>query len=200
MTYPPHLAQQAMSGDSQRAAPQSLGLPCLQPQRNGSVSSLMDAVVGSDRTVASPPGQPYNTLQRPAPHGTSGGIVRSPLAQPEPQRQSRQHMGTTPSGIETTNTASSSSGDHSFVKVGQASSGEWDVLSDASARVNQGRKDDPSNEAVKELEEKVNKRRSQLPRLESQLADLEAQIKAAEERLARVQGAGAAVPGAPFNP
>lgn len=47
--------------------------------------------------------------------------------------------------------------------------------------------DGRGEEAVKDLEQKVEKRRSQLPRLESQLAELEAQIKAAEERIARVQ-------------
>lgn len=50
--------------------------------------------------------------------------------------------------------------------------------------------DGQSEEAVKDLEQKVEKRRSQLPRLESQLAELEAQIKAAEERIARAQSVG----------
>ncbi|RSH91353.1 hypothetical protein EHS25_009652 [Saitozyma podzolica] len=62
----------------------------------------------------------------------------------------------------------------------------WDVLSDASLRLNEGGSDEA---VVQELQQKVDKRRSQLPQLETQLAALEAKIKAAEERLAAAQAA-----------
>ncbi|RSH82651.1 uncharacterized protein EHS24_007644 [Apiotrichum porosum] len=60
----------------------------------------------------------------------------------------------------------------------------------ASARVNSnGVKDKQDAAEVRELELKLEKRRSLIPHLENELAALEAQIKAAEERLSRVQQA-----------
>ncbi|OCF38026.1 hypothetical protein I316_00250 [Kwoniella heveanensis BCC8398] len=82
----------------------------------------------------------------------------------------------------------------SFGSAGQAQAqGDANFIKGASGQAVTGsgpngvKQDGQKDEAVKELQEKVDKRRSQLPQLESQLAALEAQIKAAEERLARVQ-------------
>ncbi|KAK8853302.1 hypothetical protein IAR55_004006 [Kwoniella newhampshirensis] len=67
---------------------------------------------------------------------------------------------------------------------------DWDVLSDASGKLNEGEAKKQDEQVVQELQEKVDKRKSVLPHLESELAALEAQIKAAEEKLARAQGSG----------
>ncbi|WVW86277.1 hypothetical protein I302_108319 [Kwoniella bestiolae CBS 10118] len=126
--------------------------------RNNSVSSLMDAVMGSNAHNQSPQQtSPAHYLPTPTALKPNGGIARSGLGH-----------GTNATGA-------------------GGGLGDWDILSDVTARMNgagHGTGKPPGEEVnVKELQEKVDKRRSQLPHLESQLAALDAQIKATEERL-----------------
>nr|XP_031861666.1 uncharacterized protein CI109_002896 [Kwoniella shandongensis]KAA5528738.1 hypothetical protein CI109_002896 [Kwoniella shandongensis] len=148
---------------SQRPVPPHVGnLPYIQPNTNGSASSLMEAVIGpaSDTPPSTPP-----ITQGYRPSALGDGRRTSAAGQAY-------------EGSSTGNT-------------GDRRDGGVDVLNDASGKVNEGavpKKED--EKVVKELQEKVDKRRSVLPHLESELAALEAQIRAAEEKLARVQGSG----------
>ncbi|WVO15044.1 hypothetical protein L204_102688 [Cryptococcus depauperatus] len=160
MSYP--------QGSIRAAAPQPtqhLNLPYLQPHMSGSASSLLDAVVGQ---------QQHGT----PPAARSSGLSPAPAA--AFAKQSSSHSSRL-------GTSSQSHGDNSFVKVSDQGESDWDILSDASARVNKS--GDDSEEAIKHLQEIVAKRRSQLPQLENQLAELEAQIKAAEERQTQIKAA-----------
>ncbi|ORX38730.1 hypothetical protein BD324DRAFT_622125 [Kockovaella imperatae] len=76
------------------------------------------------------------------------------------------------------------SGSQDATSFGTSTEKSWDVLSDASVRVN---RDTSNGGAVEELQKQVDKRKSQLPALEIELAALEAKIKEAEERLARAK-------------
>ncbi|OCF77414.1 hypothetical protein I204_01402 [Kwoniella mangroviensis CBS 8886] len=142
----------------------NLGLPQFT-HRNNSVSSLMDAVMGPNQS---------------------------------PQQTSPAHYLPTPTALKHAGSISRSSLGHGATAGAAGGLGDWDILSDVTSRINgvghgNGSGKPQVEEAnVKELQEKVDKRRSQLPHLESQLAALEAQIKAAEERLNRAAGSGGA--------
>ncbi|KIR53898.1 hypothetical protein I315_03513 [Cryptococcus gattii Ru294] len=147
-----------------------LNLPYLQRQANSSSSSLLDAVVGRPQPRTPPSTYPSQLATQVTPVSVS----RPPRPAYSYQQRPGYDAGVPGHGSAEPST-SASSGSH-----GES---DWDVISKASGMNGDGR----GEEAVKDLEQKVEKRRSQLPRLESQLAELEAQIKAAEERIARVQ-------------
>ncbi|WVQ66881.1 uncharacterized protein L199_005072 [Kwoniella botswanensis] len=142
----------------------NLGLPQLT-HRNNSVSSLMDAVMGPNQS---------------------------------PQQTSPAHYLPTPTALKPTGSVSRSGLGHGATAGAAGGLGDWDILSDVTSRINGAGHGNGSGKPqveeanVKELQEKVDRRRSQLPHLESQLAALEAQIKATEERLNRAAGSGGA--------
>ncbi|WVF72901.1 hypothetical protein IAT40_007719 [Kwoniella sp. CBS 6097] len=179
---PSHHSISNLPGTSgaQRSIPSHLALPYIT-KRNSSVSSLMDAVVGSTSTANSINNMNSNNINNNNGNGNGGMSsaapqLRTPLTPISPFAL-REVSGTGTMSFGAAGQAQAQ-GDANFIKGAPGQ-----VVNGTGVQV-EGRKD----EAVKELQEKVDKRRSQLPQLESQLAALEAQIKAAEERLARVQG------------
>ncbi|WVR00095.1 hypothetical protein IAU59_007237 [Kwoniella sp. CBS 9459] len=171
---PPQQQQQP----HQRSIPSHLALPYIA-KRNSSVSSLMDAVVGGQGAISTSINTTMNATSNN--NSNNGGSMsnapqlRTPLTPISPF--ALRDVGATMS-FGSAGQAQAQGADASFIK---GAPGQTVGSGGISA---EGQKD----EAVKELQEKVDKRRSQLPQLESQLAALEAQIKVAEERLARVQG------------
>ncbi|WWC68280.1 uncharacterized protein I206_102203 [Kwoniella pini CBS 10737] len=151
--------------------PSHLGLPHFS-QRNSSVSSLMDAVMGPNNTQS--PQQPSPSHYIPTP------TALKPSNNPLTGRNPISGLG-----------HGSMSGPGSN-RVGGEGLGDWDILGDVTGRINEGLSGKPQDEeAVKALQEKVDKRKSQLPHLENELAALEAQlaqIQATEERLKRAAG------------
>ncbi|OXG29636.1 hypothetical protein C367_02083 [Cryptococcus neoformans Ze90-1] len=155
-------------------SPHLLNLPYLQPQTNGSSSSLLEAVVGRPQPRTPPTAYASQLATQVMPVSVSRPPAPAYLHRQDPGSDAgvaAGHGSTEPS-------TSASSGSH-----GES---DWDMVSKASGVNGDGQ----GEEAVKDLEQKVEKRRSQLPCLESQLAELEAQIKAAEERIARAQSVG----------
>ncbi|WWC91799.1 uncharacterized protein L201_006746 [Kwoniella dendrophila CBS 6074] len=141
----------------------NLGLPQF-PHRNNSVSSLMDAVMGPKTTSNQQQSPQQTSPAHYLPTPTALKSSYNPITGNRPNVSSGLSNGNTSSGL-----------------------GDWDILSDVTtSKVNEGQPQ--PEEAVKELQEKVDKRRSQLPHLESELAALEAQIRATEERLSRASG------------
>jgi hypothetical protein len=108
---------------------QTLQLPSLGPV-NESTTSLLEAVIGR---IPSP------TL-----------IPETSIAQGSAYRQTRSQSTTSSSTGQHSASASASDG----TTFGTNTEGEWDVLSDASLRVNRGEQD----EVVEELQKKVDKR------------------------------------------
>ncbi|TYJ52888.1 hypothetical protein B9479_006476 [Cryptococcus floricola] len=162
------------------AAAHHLSLPYLHSPANGSSTSLLDAVVGHQAHTS--PNIPNTGIQSNTNYPSHPASVRP--NPPSSYSQAFNNASRDPSS----GASSQSHGGSSLGKVSERGESDWDVVSasEGGAR-GQGVDEEEDEEAVKNLQEKVAKRRSQLPRLESQLADLEAQIKAAEDRLAQAQ-------------
>ncbi|WWC64470.1 uncharacterized protein I303_107080 [Kwoniella dejecticola CBS 10117] len=185
-TIPSTSASTSTPASSSRACPNphpnvpsGLGLPQFA-QRNGSVSSLMDAVMGPNSNAQSPQqASPAHYIPTPTALKTSN----NPLTGRNPTSGLGHGSG-------------SASGSNRLGGAGEGL-GDWDILGDVTGRINEGagvghgHGKPQSEEAVKALQEKVDKRKSQLPHLENELAALEAQlaqIQATEERLKRAAG------------
>ncbi|WRT70126.1 uncharacterized protein IL334_007120 [Kwoniella shivajii] len=186
-------SSQAHYNDISLSRSTNLNLPPIN-QRNSSVSSLMDAVMGppsqsqiQTQSPSTPQTQTYGHGQAPF---LPTPIALKPHNNPLTGNSRREPMGHgygTGTGISSANNGAGG---------GLVGDSDWDILSDVTTRINEGaaghgKGKGENDEAVKELQEKVDKRRSQLPHLESQLAALEAQIKATEERLNRAAGVSA---------
>ncbi|ORY35783.1 hypothetical protein BCR39DRAFT_555916 [Naematelia encephala] len=167
-----HQAEQSANID---ARPQTFTLPHL-PSARESTSSLLDAVVGVP--------EPSHHISESSQHVAEQSHHLGGSSRVSPTKGISEPINDTPSSVHSERLASDSGSSHETgftMEKLSASESSWDVLSDASSRINE-------EEAVRELEGRVQKRRSNLPYLESQLAALEAKIKAAEERLAKAQG------------
>ncbi|WVQ77483.1 hypothetical protein IAR50_007169 [Cryptococcus sp. DSM 104548] len=152
-----------------------LSLPYLHAPANGSSTSLLDAVVGHQPLGPSIPSSGLQSTPNPS------------SARPNPPSSYSQTFNSV-SRDPSSGASSQSHGASSLGKVSERAESDWDVVSASEGGRGRGVEDEEEDEeAVKDLQQKVDKRRSQLPRLESQLADLEAQIKAAEDRLAQAQ-------------